>query len=176
MQVPTNEVDPDNVGGSNSPLAGSYHVAVQDVNENDGSDKAMEVHYEILRGTTPNQEGKTFYDYFHKSDASAQRMTLLAYATGLTTPAKVKECKARGEPIDIDYTQAIGRKLCIKLEDETYEGKTRAKTKFNFWAVDHPDTKDIPKMSGGQQAAASTPEPAAAAAAGGNDGDQWGDL
>jgi len=176
FEFPIDSVDPDNLDGFNPVAAGLYHVEINSVDENSGkNDDTMVVDFEILAGTTANQEGKTYRDYFGKdTEGQLKRALILAVASGLLSPDELKQHKDAGTNPSVDFeTLAPGRQLCIGLEDETWEGKTRAKMGFKMFAIDSEPAGDIP-MNKGKLAqlgnvTTATAAPAAAAAPGSED-------
>jgi hypothetical protein len=144
----TNDFDPETLGGFDNPKPGRYHVQVQQCDESGGKKGEMTVRFEVLAGTVPDQEGKTHLEYFSKTPAAAKRALMFAVACGLTTIDELKQCKGAGKNPVIHFSDAVGRQLCIGLEEDEYEGKKRNKVDFRIWATDAPEAKDIPKNAG----------------------------
>lgn len=143
-----NDFDPDTLGGFDNPKPGLYHVQIQKLDENGGKNGEMTVRFEVLSGTTPNQEGKTHLEYFTKSAKAAKRALTFAVACGLTTIDELKAQKAAGKNPVIHFADAVGRQLCIGLEEDEYQGKKRVKVDFRLWALDSPEAADIPMNKG----------------------------
>jgi len=148
VEFSTENYDPDKMDGFDFPEVGQYHAEVSHVDEDGGKNGEMVVDFEILAGTTANQEGKSQREYFSKTAAAEKRMLQFACATGLTTVEELKAKKEKGENPVIDFNMARGRQLCIGIEAETYEDKTRNKVGFRMWHVDSDKAKGIPLNKG----------------------------
>lgn len=160
IEFDTNDFDPDKVGGSFDAVAdGLYHVQVDALQEEGGRGGEMIVDFGVLAGTTANQEGKSHREYFSRSAKAAGRALQLACAVGLTTIEELKKLKEAGKNPVIDFTLAVGRQLCIGIESEEYQGKTRGKVDFRIWSVDSPKAANIPKAKSALDKANDTTSP-----------------
>lgn len=134
------DVDLDNIGGFDRVEPGSYHMLIIGVNEDGGRKGEMIVDFEVLRGTTPGQEGKVYRESFSWSIERAKnggpgmptrKRLALALATGLITKDGGNSCKAAGKPATIDYTAAMQRQVVINIEAGEYNGKPTARLAFD---------------------------------------------
>lgn len=135
---------------SDRPKPGQYHVQV--VKWDDSFDKTDAIICEltVLAGTTPGQEGKTHTEFFSTASKAEdpqkrergtgfclKRIATLAMAAGALKP---------GERKAIAEGDIVGRDLVIRLEEDTYEGKTKVKIPFcDMWPTWHEDVADVPK-------------------------------
>ncbi len=150
----------DNFEGSDNPLPGWYHVVVQDCEETilvSGQEKTkgeeypvVKVDVEILAGKPAEQEGKKDDEaLFLEGKDEGKAVGMFAVAVGLVTVKQLKAAQQSGEDIDIDWSEAIGRQLCMELipdkkqADKGYPGCVRCNCRY--YAVDDPAVKDIPK-------------------------------
>lgn len=148
MEWGYDEFDADRVGGFAEAPAGDFHVEVLNVEEDGGKNGETIVDFEILAGNPAGHEGKTHREYFSTSGKAKTRLLTFACAVKLTTPAALKAAQEARQSVRIDIQQAIGRQCCIKIKDEEYEGKVRAKVGFRMWALDDTAAKGIPLNQG----------------------------
>lgn len=118
FEIDTGDFDPDDVGGQEQVMGGAYHAMVEDVNE-DGDDKGnMVVDLQILRGTTPGQEGKHYQLKLKREFTkwAMRKLTAFAIATRLTTLDAIKKAKdGTGPKVNPEFANARGKSICIKL-------------------------------------------------------------
>ena len=107
------------------PLAGTYHVQMDRVNDESEDGGKVVVDFEVLAGTTPEQAGKFHREYFSTNEAAMKRLDKLALVAGLIRPGQ------RGE---VDFQQIVGRQLIIELVDHEYEkdGEKRTAVQISF--------------------------------------------
>lgn len=141
FEVFVDEIDTDNIGGFDRVMPGSFHTAVVHLEEEGGKKGEMIVDFEILRGTTANQEGKVMRIYFRKDmDKPARKMMLaFAIATGLTTKAALDKHKADHTSPTLDFTTVIGKQVCMNLVEDNFNGKIS--TKLSWDEIFHPTDK-----------------------------------
>lgn len=126
----------DELTGNAPPLAGRYHAIIKTVDEVKYPDK-IAVSFEVLKGTTPGQEGRGFVEFFSLSDKARPRLLLFCVASGLM---KV------GQRADVSITAAEGRQMIIEVELKPYEGKTYARLTYRgMWSLDNPEATDVPR-------------------------------
>jgi hypothetical protein len=135
IQIPNDEL-PDDPTQSFSVKPGTYHVRIADVDEDGGKNGEMIVNYEVLAGTTPDQEASMFKDYYHKTQKASGRMMSFAIAVGLMTLDEYREIKRSGKSIEIEFTDAVGRQMVVDLYEDEYEGKKRTKCGYGLYRVD----------------------------------------
>lgn len=113
---------------------GRYHLAIVDCDE-DGmriggknNKGEMVVEFEVLSGSTPNQEGLRHKSYFTKSPAAAWRIMRLALAGGLITADEVNKLKEQGKFPVLEFERDLkGRQIFGELAESEYNGKTTIK-------------------------------------------------
>jgi len=132
----------DDVKGFSRPLAGRYHVVVKDVDEShEKFENSIPVEIEVLKGTTPGQEGKLHTEFFSISEKAIDRLLRFSLTTGIVRP---------GEKKDVSISDAVGRQLIVELEDHSYEknGEVKKGVRISFlgmWSVGNDEVKDVPK-------------------------------
>lgn len=141
VEVYMDEIETDAIGGFDRVQPGHYHAKVTYIDEEGGKKGELIAEFEILRGTTANQEGKVHREYFGRDAGKMARKKLLALAIagGLTTKAALDRHKADGTSPSLDYTQIVGRQVCLDLEQNEYNGKTS--TRLAWDQVYHPADK-----------------------------------
>lgn len=150
----------------NGPAAGRYHVVVARVDEDGGERGEMIVDFEVVAGTTPDQEGLKHREYFQKSIKAMGRIHTLAIALGMITSADLKRCQSEGRSPVYDFAGQVGKHLCIGLVDEVYNGTVRQKANYDMHAITSPKVVNWPKNLGMLRAAGiNLPQPADAPAA-----------
>lgn len=141
------DVDLDRVGGKEKVQPGSYHMLVESVDEDGGEKGEMVVELQILRGTTPNMEGKMYEEKFSKEykEWPLRKLTAFAIAARLVTKEELKAAKASGKAPKIEWTQAVGRSICIELENNEYNGKTYTRLAWdNIWSPADKRASHVP--------------------------------
>ncbi len=142
--------DPDNLGGFDFPAVGKYHVEANELDEDavakSSGNPQMVVDFEVLAGTTADQEGVTGRIYYPLS-ADAKKFALgLAVALGLTTKEALTAAKKANKAPGIEFRDGAGRQFCLEVTLDNYDGKDRLKVEpFSVWHLDDPAAKDIPK-------------------------------
>jgi hypothetical protein len=167
FEVPIAEdYDPD-FQGIDAPAAGKYHCYIARLDEDGGKKGEMVVDYEVLAGTTPNQEGKVFRDYFHKTIKAMGRIHQLAMALGLVTAEQIKDAKARGQALTYHFAEtAEGKHVMLDLYEEEYQGSMKTKCGYAIYSVTDPKCSGWPKNLGMLKAAGiDVPGPSANGAA-----------
>lgn len=131
----------DDISGGNRPLPGRYHLNVKEVDETmDKFDKVI-VEFEVLAGTTPGQEGRTFQEYFALTEKAIPRLQRLAIVLGLIKP---------GDPeTDVSFSVGIGRQLVGEVEENDYEKDGQKKKGvrlgyLNYWSIGNKAVDDVP--------------------------------
>lgn len=142
------DIDIDNIDGYDVVAPGRYHVEASSVDPGGGKNGEMIVDYEVLSGTTPNQEGKTHRDYYSASPAARKRVLMFALATKIVTVEELKAAREANRRPKIEWRDAVGRQLCVEINEEEYEGKKRSKVGFGIYAVDSPRAAGIPLNKG----------------------------
>jgi hypothetical protein len=138
------DFDPDEVGGKDQVLAGDYHMLVVNVNE-DGDKGDMEVDLQVLRGTTPGQECKEYRLKLKKDYGKWPQRKLAAFAKAarLRTADQLKSGKASGKDDVVEWTQAINRSICMRLETSD-DGKWTNLAWDSIWSPDDKRANHIP--------------------------------
>lgn len=151
FELPLDEVDTGSVGGYDRVEPGKYHCIVMALNEDGGKNGEMVVDFEILRGTTANQEGRSHRELFKKDVKSVQirKFLALAIACGLTTREQIEELKAKGERPMFDWQQCVGKQVCMHLEENEHQGKTYVRLAWDeIWRLDDKRANSIPLHAG----------------------------
>lgn len=150
-EIDANDFDPANIDRAyEPPEPGRYYVQVTGVDDDAVSKSGspqMVVDYLILSGTTPDQSGREYRDYFSRAATAVNRVLLFALAAKVTSMADLEAAKKTGKNPVLDFNQAVGRNLCIELDREEYpegSGKWRTKCSFGIYAADSPKAKGIP--------------------------------
>lgn len=164
------------------PLPGQYHVRVTKVEEKvfgteEGESRnTIVVDFEVLAGTVPGQEGKVTTEYFALTEKAMPRLMMFALATGLIQPGEHKE---------VEPTDATGRELIVKLDENKRDGKKYINVTYDgMWSLSNPAVADVPRgevtdpeekltmaQLGGDEPVPSQSSPVAASGA-----DEFGDL
>lgn len=142
IELALSEVDMDEVGGQAKVAPGYYHALVSDLDEQGGKKGQMSVKFQILRGTTPGQEGIEHRELFNREPKSLplRKMTALAIACGLTTKEQLEEWKAAGERPQLEFTDCIEKQVCLRIESSVgTDGKNY--TNLHFDEIWHPFDK-----------------------------------
>ncbi len=127
VEVYMDEIETDAIGGFDRVAPGSYHMKVVGLDEDGGKKGEMTVDFEVLRGTTANQEGKVHREFFPKTSEKTARkkMLSLAIACGLTTKLELDKCKAEGKSPVLDFAGGCpGTQVCMNIESSQYNDKT----------------------------------------------------
>ena len=144
--TPLDDIDTDKLdGGFQRVMPGKYHVQVKDVEFNDKQE--MVVQYEVMAGTCPGQEGKTFRDWFYPSPAARSRAFQFAVASGITTQEELEELKRQRRSFN-RWKDAVGQHLKVELFEEEYNGEMKTKCGFGIWHLNNPKAKDVPINKG----------------------------
>lgn len=142
LEVPLDGMDTDKIGGFDKVQPGGFHFVVVALDEEGGDKGEMVVDFEIIRGTTENQEGKVQREYFSKElnkELPRRKIFALAIACGLTTKAELDKLKSEGKSPVIDFNQAVGRQGCFNLESNTWNDKVS--TRLAWDEIYHPCDK-----------------------------------
>lgn len=145
FEVPVNDFDPEKY---DTPAAGRYHLCVDDVEEDGGEKGEMIVHFEVVAGTVPNQEGKKIREYFAKSAKAFGKIHQLALALGMVSAEDLKRMKAEGRSPTYDFPGQIGQQLHGDLQEEEYNGKKYVKIGYRLYRIDDPRCASWPKNAG----------------------------
>ena len=148
VRIATGVVDDvDSIGGEGKPLPGFYHMKVTDVQEEAGDKGEHIIMFETLCGTTAGMEGRKFRllianDY---EKWSVRKLLAFVFATGLSTPEQQKAAEKSGVEIELDLTQAIGKQVCIELEETEYKEKKYTGLRWdNIYAVTDKRCSHVP--------------------------------
>lgn len=157
--------------GYDHPVDGIYHVVVNGADDSREKVTGVRVDLQVLAGTAKGQVGKkaqeTFWDPSpeHKDNGrfATKRIAKFAIAAGLITPEQL------GKPgVAINWEQAVGRQLVVKLVGYERKDKETGKTYrganidgLEMYTVRHPSVAQVPKDA---EALALVPEAAAPAA------------
>lgn len=156
---------------------GTYHLAVEELDDSFSKSDALVLTCEVLAGTVDGQVGKTFKSFFNSPSASHKDGGRFARSmqARLFTVLGLIDRSHLGKKVSVDCSRARGRQLVASVVERESNGK-----KFpgidgmNFWDVHDPAAAEIPKnasvlppkksSSNGATAApaASTPAPVAA--------------
>lgn len=142
VEVFMDEIDTDAIGGFDRVADGGYHQKIVSIDEDGGKKGEMTVDFEILRGTTANQEGKVHREFFAKTSEKTARKKILAFAIacGLTTKLELDQHKAAGTSPNLDFAgKCVGRQVCMNISSSEYNGKTY--TRMTWDEVFHPCDK-----------------------------------
>jgi hypothetical protein len=136
------DFDPEALGGFDRVLPGSVHAQVVAVDPDGGKGGAMLVDFEILRGTTPGQEGKVHQEKFadDMKKVFQKKRAALAHATGIVTMEMMKAAKAAKEMITPDWMAMLGKQVCMNLV-ESESDKGQKFTNLNWDEIWHPTDK-----------------------------------
>lgn len=157
------------ITGSDEPLPGRYHVGILNVDESFTKFKeAIQVDFQVLAGTVPNQEGRTHKEFFSTKGRAVDRLRKFAMVTGLIGPNERK---------NVEFASARGRQLIIEIEDQEFEGKKyRRMTFMGMWPIGDESVKDVPVNAKAIPPKGVKAEAAVAAAPSSTKAQGWGDL
>ena len=114
------DVDTDRIGGFDDaarPDPGKYHCLIYELNPDGGRKGEMLLTLEVLDGTVPDQVGKLHTERLSHDNKpiAIWKKLALAIAARLITKADVDAAKAAKTTLKIDWTQAVGRTVCVNL-------------------------------------------------------------
>jgi hypothetical protein len=152
------DFDPEKAAGFSSPAPGRYHGEVNAFQEHEPKSGKMTFDFEVLAGTTPNQEGRTIRLFLDRSidstwsderkQAVKSKQFSLAVALGLARVEEAKAAKEARRRYSWDWSLAVGRQLCFDVEaNEKTKTGTSVKD-FSWVAVDSPKAAGIPLNEG----------------------------
>lgn len=146
-------LDPNRLEKFDRVLPGSYHMAIVQAEEYGGknNDKLV-LEYQVISGTTPGMEGRTIKDNIPMSSDEwvRRKKAKIAFAIRLTTPEQAAAAKKAGKPISLNWSDAIGRHLCVRVKERRYDkdGTEQVTSQVGFsediFAIDAPDAQGIP--------------------------------
>lgn len=144
-------------GGGDRPTPGRGMAVIREwVEYGAVNGQAHKLALELVAWTTPTDVGK-FHDesIFHQDRSGKghpmKRMTALAMAAGLFTPADVARWKAERKNPSIDMQAMVNRPIMIELAEEPDQKDPSKKylrignIGLGFWHCQDPRTKDWPK-------------------------------
>lgn len=136
--------DPDAIGGVDRVQPGDYHALIVAVEE-DGEGGRMEIDLQILNGTTPGQGGKIYSLKLKKDfgEWNHRKLAAFAIASRLRTKEQLKRNKAERRSDPIDWSESVGRSICISLENSE-DGKWTNLRFDNIWSPDDKRAAAIP--------------------------------
>jgi hypothetical protein len=132
---------------------GIYHALVQSTNDYPTNAKGMalsafKIHFQILAGTTPGQEGKTVdLLFWNPKDKSAdggkfarRKQTRMLVAVGLI------DSSGLGRRSRIELTDATSRQCIMQIEFNERDGRFYPDLHYaNVWHVDDPEAAKCPR-------------------------------
>jgi hypothetical protein len=147
-------LDPDKLEKFEKVMPGSYHAMLAGVEEYGGktNDKLV-FDWQIVTGTVDGMTGRSIKDQVpYKHDEWVRRKKAkLAFVLGLTTPEAAAKAKAAGQPLSIDWQDAVGRHCCIRVKGRKYtkeDGSEEETTQVGFsediFAINAPEAHGIP--------------------------------
>lgn len=132
----------DDIQGNARPLPGLYHVVVKDVDETFHKHEKVIIDFEVLAGTTPDQEGRVITEFFAITEKALPRLQRLAIVLRVLKPGE--------PPRSVEFGDTCGRFLVIEVEENKYEkdGKTIVGVRISFmgfWSMANKAVADVPK-------------------------------
>lgn len=188
----------DDVQGNQRPLPGRYHVSVKDLkcffksfDENSKEEKwnkcdetddycgKLSMTFEVLKGTTPGQEGREIEEAFYTSEKALPRLQRLAIVLGLLQPGEAER--------PVLFSDGIGRQLVIEVVENKYNDRSGKEVTgsrvswMGLWSLNNKAVEDVPKdqealkfaAGGGSRPDAGGNRETVAASSG---DDKWADL
>jgi len=124
-------------GGRMQP--GTYHVRVTGWDDSFERFDKIVATFDILAGTTPEQEGRQHIEYFAVSEKAMPRLVMVTIAAGAIKPGEVK---------DVQPGDMLGRELFIVLDKQkAKDGKVYTNITWDgFYSMDHPDMASVPQL------------------------------
>jgi len=178
----TQGTDINDFRGGNRPPPGRYHVLVRNVEEvtaRSTGNPGFEFELEVLAGTVPGQEGKSFKHTAWNTSKSQDQLISMAIATGILVPGKPANEGGECEPEDLLSTEHA--QLVVDIEEDTYTDKNGQEKKTikvaygGIWPVGHKDVAHLKINQAAYDLWKSGNAPATAAANNNGD-DSYGDL
>lgn len=139
----TNIKSEDDISGGKRPLPGRYHCVVKHVDESFEKVDKVVVTFEVLAGTTPDQQGREIVEYYACTEKALPRLTRLAIVTGVLQPGEAER--------DVEFTPAIGAHLVVEVEENKYtkQDGTEVETVrigyMGMWSLGNDEVKEVPK-------------------------------
>jgi hypothetical protein len=146
LEFDLDDVDPERIGGYDTPDAGRFQFLVQAVEENGGKDHDSVVVDAEVVGCPKGKEnnlGKSLREYFQQKGKGAKRTLQFAVACGIVTIDDLKAHKAAGRPVIIPFPNAKGKALIMDVEKDTYQGKDRMKVNFGIFSIDSKEAEGV---------------------------------
>lgn len=142
FEMPTDDVDTEDIGGKDRILPGKFHFLVEEVDEEGGKNGAMKILFQVLCGTTPGQNTKGFSMDFKKEfdKWSLRKYFALAIACRFTTKLDLDRLKAERKPLSIDWQDAVDRSVCMEITADA-DGQYAGMPKLHFDSIWRPDDK-----------------------------------
>jgi len=143
------------IQGNARPLPGRYHAIIKDVQfqlkaaekyvecEEDDNPDCIPIKFEVLAGTTPNQEGREITERFYTSEKAIPRLKRLAMATGLLRPREKEK--------EVLFSHVVGTQLVIEVEENKYtdrNGEEREGVRVGYmgiWSLENKEVEEVPK-------------------------------
>lgn len=129
---------------------GQYHLVVIEADDSLSKFDAIVLKFEVLAGTVPGQEGKTFNTLFNMPAGShkdggrfcKQMLARLIDTLGIAAFDAIK-----GKRSQVDFGLAVGRQLIanVVIEPDNKGKKWSKVDSMNFWKVTDPAAAECPK-------------------------------
>ncbi|WP_321377006.1 DUF669 domain-containing protein [Trichococcus shcherbakoviae] len=139
------------------PEPGIYHVAINMAEEKASKNKGtpgLEVEFSVLAGTTEGQEGKNITAFLSAvGDDESKTKTCINQLTKLAVCCEILGFR---ESKEVDWNEAIGREILVKIESQKYKDRKTGEERegtgvafMGFWPVDGGSdavaVKDVPR-------------------------------
>ncbi len=145
FELDTSDYDADDIGGKEQVLPGDYHMLVAALNEDGNDNGDMVVDFQVLHGTVQGQRDKIFQMRFKREYTKWAKRKLAAFALAarLITKEQLKKCQEEGKSPLIDWSKAVGRSVCMRLE-ESEDKKWINLAWDSIWSPDDKRAAHIP--------------------------------
>lgn len=140
----------EDIQGFSPVKEGQYHLVVIEADDSLSKFDAIVFKFEVLAGTVPGQEGKTFNTLFNMPSGShkdggrfcKQMLARLIDTLGIAAFDAIK-----GKRSQVDFGLSVGRQLIanVVVEPDSKGKKWSKIDSMNFWKVTDPATAECPK-------------------------------
>lgn len=118
---------------------------------------------EVLDHDKNENIGRIHWEYYSSADAAVFRLRHLAVVTGIVSIEDVERARKNNEFLELEFKDAIGKKVFVLFEEDEYEGKIRVvigNSGTSIYSIDDPKVKKMFDGIGGKIAAiGNTPTP-----------------
>lgn len=128
------------------PAPGKAHLLVTECKETDDGQIAIE--FDVIAHEVPEQTEKKVFEWLYPASSKAgarKRVASFFLATGVQSREAFIKAAKKDAGAEVNERDAIGRTVCVDLEENEYQGKVRTRVGFNFYDPMDPESDGYPK-------------------------------